>query len=203
MKKRIFFLGAAMLAACTLPYSAEAAQDTFDGTASFRLVAPTETLKITNATNLVFSDATISASDVVTTTTGDASISVQELSGNATGWTLQVELGVFADGTKTIPGAELFYPSVTPTTTTPGDVSNILPTAVATDTAFQGTATGKIISSGGAASTLVSAAQGKGYGSWTMTYGGADKIQLKIPTGQLAGNYVADLTYTLTDSPTP
>lgn len=199
----MILVGATVCAGYLLPTTSNAELVNKDATASFELIAPLETLKITNASELIFDDATISEGDVVTITTDASSISIQELSGNAPGWRLSAELGQFTStGSKVINGAQLFYPTVVPTTTTLGDVSNILPQSEATDTAFTGENKGEIIDSEAGAKTIVTASEGKGYGSWTMTYDEANKIQLKIPTGHLAGNYIADLTYTLTDGPT-
>lgn len=205
MKKYILgvgLLGLGMAAVAGLSLEASAATDTADAKATFKLVAPSETLKITNATNLTFKDATISADDVVTTNSADVVIAIQELSGNAPGWQLSAKLSDFkgTTDTKTITGAQLFYPSVTPTTTTIGDTSAILPVSVKTDTGFIGADTGKIISAGSDAANLVTASAGKGYGSWAITYP-TDKLQLKIPAGNLQDTYTATMTYTLTDTP--
>lgn len=194
-------VGAVLCAITLMPISVKAETTSKEATASFNLVAPSETLKITNATDLVFDDATISDTDAITSTTTDTSISIQELSGLAPGWTLTAQLDNFIDGAKTITGAQLFYASMTAETPTTGDVSGILPVSVETDSAFTGETKGKIISAGGDAATIVTASAGKGYGSWKMTYGGANKVQLKVPAGHLAGSYTAALTYTLADTP--
>lgn len=193
-------LGLVVLAGGTTKASATTVTD--DATASFKLVAPTETLKITNATDFTFEDGVISADDIVTTNSADAVVAIQELSGNAPGWQLSAKLGNFTGTTngKTLTGAQLFYPSVTPTTTTAGDASGILPVSVATDTAFSGTDKGKILTAGSDAANIVTADAGKGYGSWTMTYP-KNKLQLKVPAGNLQDTYTATLTYSLTDTP--
>lgn len=200
--KNILFglsLSAIALMTSSVTFAASVNQD---ATATFNLVAPTETLKLTEASDITFKDATISAEDIVTTNSNDVNISIQELSGNAPGWQLSTKLSHFTGSTKgkQLTGAQLFYPSVTPTTTTSGDTSAILPNTLTTDNAFTGDDKGKVVSSGEDAVNIVIADVGKGYGSWTIQYP-TDKIQLKIPAGNLQDTYTATLTYTLTDSP--
>lgn len=175
--------------------------------ATFTLNAETTgTLKITDATDLTFTSKNITASDVVTSTTGESSISIQELSGAAPGWSVTATLGEFTDttvSTKKLVGAQIFYPAGEATTTAAASTpaASALPTFLGTETAFEGTTTGISVNAGGSAVKIIEAAKGKGYGNWKMSYSGDNKVQLKVPQGQLKGSYKATLTYTLQDAP--
>ncbi len=180
-----------------------------DGKASFTLTTPTEgTLKIVSADDLTFGSTTLKVDAIDAVTTIDTAITIEELSGNAPGWTLKATLGDFKDKTtptKTLVGAQLFYPEVTPTTNAVAGspAALALPVAIKTEDSFTGDLKGQIVSAGGTATTIFGAAATKGYGQWTLPYKDANKVQLHIPEGQLIGDYEAELTYTLTDTPTP
>ncbi|APB32040.1 WxL domain-containing protein [Vagococcus teuberi] len=181
--------------------AAESASST--NTASFNLVSPKESLTIV-ADDLSFRTSTITANDLVTTSSTNLKINIQEISGNAPGWSLTAQLGDFvnSDSSKVIKGTQLFYPNVTPTTTTIGDTSSIQPKSVGMEKAFSdGVSEGQVINGGGDPVTIADAAKGTGYGSWTFNYA-MDSVELKIPAGNLADAYTANLTYTLADKPT-
>lgn len=131
--------------------------------------------------------------------------SVTDLRGTGSGWTLSLQLGEFKDNpansTHTIKGATLSFPSVNAITS--DDVtynSSLAPVAFA-----------QTFAAGGASANLMSADTGKGMGYWEarynsreLTYSDNSKsvvapIQLTVPGDNYAGNYTADLTWTLAD----
>lgn len=211
MKKQTIITGLALALGVLAfaPSAAQATEVTKEATATFDLTAPESgTLNITEADNLVFESKDLSADTVFSKTTADTKITIQELSGNAPGWKLTAKLGEFKEATKTtqtLAGAQIYYPQVTPTTNAAEGTAAAaaLPTTIGTAAAFEGTTTGVVVSAGGEATIIANAAVDKGYGQWTMTYDGDNKVQLKVPGGQLSGSYKADLTYVLTDSPAP
>ncbi len=214
MKKTTLFFNAAALLwlSVMVPLTGQAEKkaeikDEKVGIASFKLIPPTEgTLKIIKADDLTFGSATVKAEAIDVVTTTDTVITIEELSGNAPGWTLTAKLGDFIDQTtltRELEGARLFYPEVTPTTNAPAGSLAALALPVAIKTEDSGDLKGQIVSAGGEATTIFGAEKDKGYGQWTLPYSGDNKVQLHIPEGQLIGDYVATLTYTLTDTPTP
>lgn len=192
-----------MIAGITHPMHANG-ETVVDDTAkaSFELKSPeTGALSIVSAADLTFNAATISVDDIVTTSSADSAIVIQEISGNAPGWKLSAQLSDFTGANKkVITGTQLFYPSVVPVTnSSASDTTSIQPVSTVDKTALTGADKGTIVSGGGDAVTIMTADSGKGYGRWTMTYP-VGKVQLKIPSGNLASTYTAKLTYSLSDT---
>ncbi len=212
MKKTtvLFSSGVLLWLSAMLPLTSQAAvTDEKEAEASFALTTPEkDILKITQADDLTFGSTTLKVDAIDAVTTADTEITIVELSGEAPGWTLTATLGDFKDKTtptKTLVGAQLFYPEVTPTTNAVAGspAALALPVAINTEDSFTGALKGQIVSAGGSATTIFGAAATKGYGQWTLPYKDANKVQLHVPEGQLIGDYEAKLTYTLKDTPTP
>lgn len=189
--------------------SAEAA-DTKEQKATVNLTENTDPstslLEITNASDLNFGSQAIGVNDMNFTDANSPSITITDIRGDAPGWNLSVSLGEFKDASanRTLKGVRLFYPAVTMTTNATVAVADRTPAAIATDTSFSDTSIKGVLVDAAAtpsAKTLVNAAAGKGNGQWTATYDATNKAELNVPAGNLAGNYVAALTYTLTDGP--
>ncbi len=212
-KTTLFFCAAALLGlSAIVPVTVQADETARneEPIVSFTLTTPEkDILKITQADDLTFGSSTLDVDALVTVTTVDTLITIVELSGEAPGWTLTATLGDFkaetSSTTRVLEGARLFYPEVVPTTNAAeGTMAALaLPVAINTEDSFTGELKGQVVSAGGDATPIFGAAKGKGYGQWTLPYSGANKVQLYVPEGQLIGDYEAELTYTLKDTPTP
>lgn len=163
---------------------------------------PTGTLKV-EADDLIFGDHTIVPGDILAKTRTNSSIRVTEFSGERPGWNLKVKMDKFTDSTTgaVADGVQLFYPKVTPTTTTGGAASSNAPTILAGENSFLESMTGKIVNDDNVLVKIASADVGKGYGQWELPYQDDERIQLNIPFGQRIGSYSAVLTYTIEESP--
>jgi len=175
--------------------------------ATFELEKGTNGTIEVQADNLTFGKHTLTPFDIITKTTSDSSVKVIEFSGEKPGWTLSVQLDKFEDkpNNNKIDGVRLFYPIVTPTTTTGGSASTDAPVSLGTNKSFDTSVslTGRIVNDDNVPVKLATAAKGKGYGTWTLPYNDANRIQLNVPSGQKVGSYTADLKYTVADIPTP
>lgn len=103
------------------------------------------------------------------------------------GWTLQVNLeDDFKDGENILKGAELSYPKGT----------------VDSEKGSQATApsTSNAVVVNKTANTVMAAKKGEGVGTWADTFA-KDEVTLKVPGGNIAGNYSANIVWTLTDAP--
>lgn len=165
-------------------------------------------LSITQVSNLDFGKQGIGITEMKFTASNVSVIQVTDIRGDAPGWTLSVSLGEFktsqAEDANTLRGVELFYPSTVMTTTSGAiDPQDRTPESISTDSAFSAdTIKGVVVSSSATpnSKTLFNASKLQGNGQWTANYG-VGKVELKVPSGNLAGAYSADLTYTLADGP--
>ena len=116
-------------------------------------------------------------------------VQVSDLRGTGAGWNLQVSYDTekpgFTSEDKTLNGAELTLPVGTPET--------------AEDNSSAAPATSKVVVNNDA-QNIMSAAANTGLGTW------ADEMEpgnvtLKVPSGNLVGDYTATLVWTLSDAP--
>lgn len=212
--KKGFVISTLVLASLVVGGTAASAEvaDTKDQKATVKLTENTDPstslLEITSASDLNFGSKAIGINDMNFTDDSATapSIVVTDIRGNAPGWNLTVSLGEFKDAStsRTLKGVRLFYPTVTMSTNATVAVTERTPETLATDASFSDSSVKGILVDAAAtpsAKTLINAAAGKGNGQWTATYDTA-KAELNVPAGNLAGTYVADLTYTLNDAPT-
>ncbi len=170
---------------------------------TFQLTENSDGLSMT-ADNLYFADQWIRPYDIKVKAENDMRVRVTEVSGKRTGWKLKVQLDSFKDekNTKEMRGAQLFFPVVTPTTTTTGQASSKPPVICDDDISFVSGMKGTAVTVSSASEKVAYAQEGTGYGEWVIPYENDEKIQLKIPAiGQEVGEYVAELTYIIEDSP--
>lgn len=162
-------------------------------------------LKITEASELNFGSQEIGIEDMLFKDESGPKLVITDLHGNAPGWHVSVALGEFEDEVQglALKGVKLFYPTVSMTTNATVNVTERMPATTASNDSFSKEAKGLVIDAAAesAGKVLVNAAVGKGNGQWTATYDAGNEVELLVPSGNLAGNYVADLTYTLTDGP--
>lgn len=213
MKKLV--IASTLLMAALVVSGTQASAETADTKAQKAAVTLTENtdpstslLEITSASDLNFGSQAIGVNDMNFTDTNSPSVVITDIRGDAPGWNLTVSLGEFkdttADSNRTLKGARLFYPAVTMTTNATVAVADRTPAATATDSSFSDSAVKGVLLDSAAtpsAKTLMTAAANKGNGQWTATYDTANKVELNVPAGNLAGSYEAALTYTLTDGP--
>lgn len=181
-----------------------AEQDSKTTDATFEIVTnPNGTITV-EANSLLFGPQTISPKVVNAKATNDLNIKVTEFSGWKPGWTLQVQMSKFKDGTSEAKDIKLFYPNVVPTTTTGGDANQHSPISEGKDNSFfDENIKGTIVEDNNTPVTLAGAKAGNGFGEWTFAYASAadTNVQLRIPTGQVVGNYKSTVTYTVRDTP--
>lgn len=166
-------------------------------------------LAITDSSDLNFGSKEIGLTDMLFTSQDAATIQVTDIRGGAPGWNLSLSLGEFTtsgSGTAlTLKGVKLFYPAATMTTSAGAvNADSRVPTTLEPDSAFSSSDTkGVIIESSSTPSSkvLFNATEAHGNGQWTANYT-AGQIELNVPSGNLAGDYSADLVYTLADTPT-
>lgn len=163
---------------------------------------PEGTLKV-EADDLIFGDHTIVPGDIMARTRANSSVRVTEYSGIRPGWNLKVQMGKFTDSSTgaVADGVQLFYPKVTPKTTTAGTASANPPTTLEGASSFLDSLTGKIVSDDNEPVSIATAADGKGYGIWELPYADDERVQVNIPFGQRIGSYSAILTYTIEEGP--
>ncbi|PEH47970.1 WxL domain-containing protein [Enterococcus faecium] len=116
-------------------------------------------------------------------------VQISDLRGTGAGWNLQVSYDTekpgFTSEDKTLNGAELTLPIGTPKTV--ADNSSAAP------------ATSKVIVNNDA-QNIMSAAANTGLGTWADEMDTAN-VSLKVPSGNLVGDYTATLVWTLSDAP--
>ncbi|MGM0838270.1 MAG: WxL domain-containing protein [Bacillota bacterium] len=151
-------------------------------------------LTIDNVSPLEF-DSHQLASGVVeyTTTTTNPNVQVTDKRGTGVGWTLQVATSPFTDQTdetKILKGAMITLPIGT-AETNPGNVSpapELREVQLGTDS---GTSS---------AQTLMRADVDTGLGTWVDKFD-PSSVKISVPSGNLAGDYVSTLTWSLVDAP--
>lgn len=103
-------------------------------------------------------------------------------------WSVSVKADSFVDGTKTLKGAKLTLPAGTAKAADPSNQSAAPSTQGASLDLKDGSAS---------VDGIFAAVSGAGVGTWDSTLA---KSTLDVPAGNVAGNYSAALTWTLTDS---
>lgn len=181
-----------------------AEQDSKKTDATFEIVTNPNGTIMVEANSLLFGPQTISPRVVNAKAQNDLNIKVTEFSGWKPGWTLQVQMSKFMDGTSEAKDIKLFYPNVVPTTTTGGNANQHSPISEGKDKSFfDENVKGTIVEDNNIPVTLAGAKVGNGFGEWTFTYSTAadTNVQLRIPTGQVVGSYKSTVTYTVRDTP--
>lgn len=210
MKKAIVFLGITSVFLLGGSYiSAVQIDQDNTKTATFTLDPNKKGSIEVKATSLTFGKHAQSSTDIVAWATNNSTVTVTEFSGEKPGWTLKVKMSQFEDGddtTKVAHGTSLFFPAVTPTTTTGGNAHLDTPETMKGDTGFIDNRLGVLVDDTNSDVILAHARKGKGYGEWILPYDKdsnvtKNRVQLKIPVGQRVGNYRATLTYTVEDVP--
>lgn len=107
---------------------------------------------------------------------------ISDLRGTGEGWNVSVAITKFLDGDKELKGAVLALPAGNLTSS---ESQSAAPSA-------------NELTVNDSAQTAITAAVDSGLGVWDKDYSGA---KLTVPQGNLAGNYSATLTWTLTDGP--
>ncbi|MGX7015036.1 WxL domain-containing protein [Vagococcus silagei] len=199
--KKIILSSALVLAgvsAMALAPTVDAAPSTKDVETKFKLNPSTDlegSLKILEASPLEFKGQDITDSEL-TTKIEDAKpsiIKIDEFSGSKPGWSLNAKASPLKSGSDTLLGATIKFKSgeFTP------DVTNI----GGTGAPVNGANFDKEINTDGNSSAvqIVKAEVGTGAGKWELKH---KDIELKIPSGNSAGDYKGTMTYTLTSGPT-
>lgn len=204
MKKITFIIGSMSLLLFTTSNVDAAVRDKDNTkTATFELTANPDGLDV-EAANLQFGQHMILNQSIEAKAINDTSVSVHDHSGSRKGWTLELEMSKFTSGGDTAHGVQLFFPNVTPTTTTTVAAGSP-PATFGTSNSFLDSTTGLIVNDDSIPVTLAGAQVGKGYGDWELPYKHSNnqRVQIKVPIGQKIGDYSSTLTYSLTDAPTP
>lgn len=118
------------------------------------------------------------------TVTGD--LTVNNI-GNTSGWNVTVARSEFLDGSTTLKGADLKLEQGTVSATS-SDNTSTAPTTMLAD--LKNTS----------AAPVFTAAAGNGIGEWKDVFA-VSNASLYAPAGNVAGNYTASLTWTLTNAP--
>lgn len=127
-------------------------------------------------------------------------VQVTDKSGNYAGWELSVKRSEFVSGENTLAGTTLTFKNASVITTT----NNLNPAP----SAIFGEGTGGIDIPANNKVVLAKASANEGIGTWIYRLGsdateGEKSVEFAIPLSQYAaGNYVSDLTWTVTDAPT-
>ncbi|MFW8054135.1 WxL domain-containing protein [Vagococcus fluvialis] len=184
----------------------EAATATSPNKATFEITPNEKGSLLVAADNLDFGEHTLMPVEIKEKSKDKSTITVTEFSGKSPGWTLKVKLSPFyhkkgETGAIKAQGVELFYPQVTPKTTTGGTANQTPPIVLGNDDSFEDALKGTKVLDNEEAVKLAGAEVGKGYGEWKLEYDAANRVQIKIPLGMQVGNYSADLTYSAEDTP--
>ncbi|WP_179957993.1 WxL domain-containing protein [Bacillus sp. AR18-7] len=118
-------------------------------------------------------------------------VQVTDRTGSGKGWTLEASISTFKDGTKELKGAELSLENPKVKTQT-GNVSKAPKASLVTLDASK--------------KTIMKADKDGGMGTWLAVYGekagtSNNNIKLKVPAGNLGGNYKSTITWELTATP--
>ena len=151
-------------------------------------------LTIDNVSPLEFDTHQLASGAVEYTTTSiDPNVQVTDKRGTGVGWALQVATSPFTDqtdGTKILKGAIVTLP-IGAAETNPGNVSpppELREVQLGTDS---GTTNPQI---------LMRADVNTGLGTWVDKFD-PSRIKISVPSGNLAGDYVSTLTWSLVDAP--
>ena len=154
----------------------------------------TGALTIDNVSPLLFDTHQLSSELVVyTTSTQNPNVQVTDVRGSGAGWTLQVSTTPFVDQTdssKILKGAVVTLPIGT-AKTTEGNVSNapeLRELKLGTD------------SEQTEPDVLMTAQANSGMGTWVDEFD-PNEVTISVPSGNLAGDYVSTLTWSLVDAP--
>ncbi|ENZ6558380.1 WxL domain-containing protein [Enterococcus faecium] len=149
-------------------------------------------LRIDYISNIDFGTQTISGKTETYIAEKPASLTesqVSDLRGTGAGWHLQVNYDTekpgFTSEDKTLSGAELTLPS--------GTAKSVA------DNKATPPATSEVVVND-AAQNIMTAAANTGLGTWADEMDTAN-VSLKVPSGNLVGDYTATLVWTLTDAP--
>lgn len=149
-------------------------------------------LRIDYISNIDFGTQTISGKTETYIAEKPASLTesqVSDLRGTGAGWHLQVNYDTekpgFTSEDKTLSGAELTLPS--------GTAKSVA------DNKATPPATSEVVVNG-AAQNIMTAAANTGLGTWADEMDTAN-VSLKVPSGNLVGDYTATLVWTLSDAP--
>ena len=149
-------------------------------------------LRIDYISNIDFGTQTISGKTETYITEKPASLTesqVSDLRGTGAGWHLQVNYDTekpgFTSEDKTLSGAELTLPS--------GTAKSVA------DNKATPPATSEVVVND-AAQNIMTAAANTGLGTWADEMDTAN-VSLKVPSGNLVGDYTATLVWTLSDAP--
>lgn len=149
-------------------------------------------LTIDNVTSLEFSMHTIVNGEVqYATTSTNPNVQVTDNRGVGQGWSLKVTAGAFVDksnASKTLKGTYLIFPVGT-LVTVGGNVSEKPDTHEV-----------KVGTSERSAQVIMDAKEGDGLGTWEDKFD-PSRLKIDVPSGNLAGDYSAELTWALEDAP--
>lgn len=152
------------------------------------------TLTIDNVSPLLFASHTLAGGDITyTTTTTNPNVQVTDIRGTGAGWTLQVSATPFkdkTDNTKVLKGAIVTLP--VGTLLTSQDNVSTAPTAKAMELSTDSDIT--------APQNLMVAAANAGMGTWVDKFD-ASQVTIQVPAGNLTGDYVSTLYWSLLDAP--
>ena len=169
---------------------------------TFKLLENPNSLSV-NAEDLFFGSHELSKEDLIVEAQESMAVSITELSGKRPGWTLKVNLDSFKSDQESINNAELFFPVVDPKSEIQEPFQAFKPHVYDEDSSFLDGQTGKIVHVDSGSVKLAEAEAGKGFGKWVLPYEDDKKIQLRVPTGQKEGIYLAELIYTIEEGPIP
>lgn len=149
-------------------------------------------LTIDNVTPLLFSEHQLSGGKMIyKTISKNPNIQVTDSRGTGKGWALQVKSSEFIDqedATKTLAGAEIHLP--TGTLKTDDNNVSLIPEV---KEIVLGTKDAEV-------QTMITAGEKAGLGSWVNTLD-AEKVELVVPAGNLTGDYISTVNWSLLDAP--
>lgn len=149
-------------------------------------------LTIDNVTPLEFSKHTIVNGEVqYATTSTSPNVQITDSRGGGQGWSLKVTAAEFKDvndAAKTLKGTYLVLPIGTLVTT--GNNVSEQPDAYEV----------KIETSNSTAQVVMEAHTGDGLGTWEDKFD-PNRLKIDVPSGNLAGDYISELTWALEDAP--